>query len=177
VLFKTLSVIIKDNGKVCYAGKADTTTAESFFLPWKEVPNGTDFNTIGLTKNTNSGWFEFLDDALLKGKVYYRIKLTSGQNSSWSENVCAVLSADISCKFYPNPVDKALIVVVIGVELPITDRFGKPMIAETITGRAQNSRRIRTRTRDLCYKHCFRKKPNRLITEKLVKKIISERTQ
>lgn len=168
-LIQNLSVTIKDNGRGLLRWKSDTTTAESFFAVERST-NGTDFNTIGLTKNTGTGWFEFLDESLLKGKVWYRIKLTAGPISAYSEIVSAVLSADISCKFYPNPVDKVLIIRSdLGVEVLITDRFGKSWITEKLQAGLKVVD-VSGLEPGIYVITLFQKETNRLITEKLVKK-------
>ncbi len=166
---QNLSVTIKENGKGLLRWKSDTTTAESFFAVERST-NGADFNTIGLTKNTTAGWFEFLDESLLKGKVWYRIKLTAGQITAYSEIVSAVLSADISCKFYPNPVDKVLIVRSdLGVDVQITDRFGKLWITEKLQAGLKVVD-VSALEPGIYVITLFQKETNRLITEKLVKK-------
>jgi len=45
-------------------------------------------------------------------KNFYRVKLSTAQTSYYSSIISATPSADASCKFYPNPVDKVLIVKV-----------------------------------------------------------------
>jgi hypothetical protein len=164
-----LSVIIKDNCKGLLRWKSGTIPGESFFTVEKST-NGIDFGVIGITKNTNTGWFEFLDDAPSKGKIYYRIKLTDGQTLVYSEIVFATLSPDISCKFYPNPVDKVLIVrSEQGVELQITDRFGKPLISERLQAGLKVVD-VSSLEPGIYVITLFQKESNRLITEKLVKK-------
>ena len=125
-----LTVTIRDNSKGLLRWRTDSILAESFFSVEKST-NGIDYNVIGVTKNKGTGWYEFLDDSPLKGKLFYRIRLSSGLTDTYSQAVTTILSADVSCKFYPNPVDKALIVRnEFPLELQIADRFGKPLIAE-----------------------------------------------
>jgi hypothetical protein len=165
----SLTVTQKDN-KALLRWKSDSLpVAESFYAVERSY-NGVDFNLVGITKNTSGGWFEFLDEAPPKGKIFYRVKLSMAQTSYYSEIIGATPSADASCKFYPNPVDKVLIVrCELGVEIQITDGSGKPIIAEKLQGGLK--------VIDVSFLEpgvyvitLFQKETNKLVTEKLVKK-------
>ncbi len=166
---QNLSITVKDNTKGLLRWKSNILPAESFFAVEKSN-NGTDFNIVGILRNTPAGVYEFLDDAPSKGKIYYRIKLTMGSTSIYSEIISITLTADISCKFYPNPVDKALIIRSEStVELQINDRFGKILIAE----RLQPGLKVvdvSSLEAGIYVITLFQKETNRLITDKLVKK-------
>ena len=165
----SLTVTQKDN-KALLRWKSDSLPAAESFYAVERSNNGVDFNLVGVTKNIFGGWFEFLDEAPPKGKIFYRVKLSNTQTSYYSEIIGATPSADASCKFYPNPVDKVLIVrCELGVEIQITDGSGKPLIAEKMQGGLK--------VIDVSFLEpgvyvitLFQKETNKLVTEKLVKK-------
>lgn len=166
---QNLSITVKENSKGLLRWKSDELPPESFFAV-ERSNNGTDFNVVGVIKNTVTGSYEFLDDAPSKGKIYYRIRLTSGTTSSHSEIISATVTADISCKFYPNPVDKALIIRSEStVELQITDRFGKTLIADRLQAGLKVVD-VSSLEPGIYVITLFQKETNRLITDKLVKK-------
>jgi hypothetical protein len=164
-----LSVRIKDNSKAVLRWYADSLVAETFFSIEKST-NGIDFNVIGVTKSTGKGWYEFLDESSLKGKVFYRLKLSNDNSSSYSEMVTTVLSAEVSCKFYPNPVDKALIVrSELPVDLQIADKFGKPLIVEKLQAGLKVID-VSALEPGAYIITLYQKEGNRLLTETLIKK-------
>jgi Secretion system C-terminal sorting domain len=164
-----LTITIKDNSKGLLRWRTTSIPGESFFTI-ERSNNGTDFNVVGIIKNTASGSFEFLDDAASKGKIFYRIKLTMLSAITYSEIISATLSADLSCKFYPNPVDKVLIVrSESAVELQITDKFGKPLISDHLQPGLKVVD-VSSLEPGIYVITLFQKETNRLITEKLVKK-------
>ncbi|GAC1588841.1 MAG: hypothetical protein NVS3B8_02750 [Chitinophagaceae bacterium] len=123
--------VTEKDKKTILRWKADSLPAAESFYVVERSNNGIDFSLVGITKSTNRGWIEFLDESPPKGKIFYRVKLSTGQTSFYSEMVAAIPSADVSCKFYPNPVDKVLIVrSEAAVDLLISDNFGKPLISD-----------------------------------------------
>ncbi len=164
-----LSVRIKDNSKAILRWYADSSVAETFFSIEKST-NALDFNVIGVTKSTGKGWYEFLDESSLKGKVFYRLKMSNNNSTTYSEMVTTILSAEVSCKFYPNPVDKALIVrSEVPVDIQIADKFGRPLIVEKL--------QVGLKVIDVSALEpgaylitLYQKEGNRLLTETLIKK-------
>ena len=163
------SISQKDN-KALLRWKCDSLPGTESFYAVERSNNGTDFNLVGAAKNNAGGWFEFVDDAPPRGKIFYRVKLSTPQTSYYSEMVAAMPFADASCKFYPNPVDKVLIVrSESGVEVQITDAFGKPLITEKL----QSGLKIidvSSLEPGIYVITLFQKETNKLVTEKLVKK-------
>lgn len=126
--FNNISVAIKDNYKVVLKWQLLPVGEEGFFAV-ERSDNGIDFNAISLIKSTTGGWFDFIDDAAPKGKMYYRIKFSGNNTVYYSTIVNANPSGDLLCKFYPNPVDKMLIVrSEMPVDIQIADKFGKPVL-------------------------------------------------
>ncbi|MEP6728037.1 MAG: T9SS type A sorting domain-containing protein [Bacteroidota bacterium] len=163
------SVVQKDN-KALLRWKSDSLPAAESFYAVERSGNGTDFSLVGITKNTSGGWFEFLDDAPAKGKIFYRVKLSTAQTSYYSEIISATPFADASCKFYPNPVDKVLIVKSeFGVEIQIADGSGKALINEKLQGGLKVID-VSSLEPGIYVITLFQKETNKLVTDKLVKK-------
>jgi Secretion system C-terminal sorting domain len=166
----SFSVSQKDN-KAFLRWKSDLQPAgtESFYAVERSF-NGVDFNLVGVTKNVSGGWFEFVDDAPPKGKIFYRVKFSTAQGSYYSAMLSATPQADVSFKFYPNPVDKVLIVrSELGVELQISDAFGKALLAEKIPAGLKIID-VSSLEPGIYVITLFQKETNKLVTEKLIKK-------
>jgi len=164
-----LAATIRDNNKVSLKWQTSQLLNESFFVVERSI-NGSDFTAIGVLKNTERGSFEFVDDGAIKGKAYYRVKFTSGQNYSYSPIISATLSGDASCRFYPNPVDKALIIRSDWpVDVQIADKMGKPIISSRLPAGLKIVD-VSALEPGVYVITLFQKDPNRLVTEKLVKK-------
>lgn len=165
----SFSVGQKDN-KALLKWKSDSLPAAESFYAVERSSNGTDFSMIGITKNTNGGWFEFVDDAPIRGKLFYRVKFTTAQTSFYSRVVSANPSADASCKFYPNPVDKVLIVrSELPVEVQISDTYGKPVMADKLQG-GLKIMDVSALEPGIYVITLLQRETNKLVTEKLVKK-------
>jgi hypothetical protein len=169
VPFEGLAATVKDISKVSLRWQTAAQLSESFYVIERSI-NGSDFVTIGVIKNSEPGAYEYVDDAPPRGKMYYRVKITSGQNSLYSTAVSVMISGDVSCKFYPNPVDKALIIrSEWPLDLVIADKFGKPVISSRLPAGLKIVD-VSTLEPGIYVITLFQKEPNRLITEKLVKK-------
>jgi len=166
---RDFSVVQKDNMALLRWKSDSLPGAESFYAVERST-NGTDFSLVGATKNVSGGWFEFLDDAPLRGKIFYRIKLSTPQTSFYSSIIAASPFTDPTCKFYPNPVDKVLIVrSELGVEVQIADASGKPLIAEKLPGGLKVID-VSALEPGIYVITLFQKETNKLVTDKLVKK-------
>lgn len=164
-----LAATVSNNSRVALRWQTTLLPDESFFVIERSL-NGVDFNAIGVIKNSTRGVIEFMDDAPIKGKAYYRIKTTSGQEFVYSSIISATLSGDISCRFYPNPVDKALIIRSDGpLEVQIADKFGKPLISSRLPAGLKIVD-VSSLEPGVYVITLFQKDSNRLLTEKLVKK-------
>ena len=162
------TVTQKDN-KSLLRWKSDSLPPAESFYAIERSNNGTDFSPVGITKNTNGGWFEFLDDAP-KGKLFYRVKLSTAQTSYYSEVIAATPSADVSCKFYPNPVDKVLIIKSeLNIDLQISDANGKQLIAEKLQGGLKVID-VSSLEPGIYVITLFQKETNKIVVDKLVKK-------
>jgi hypothetical protein len=77
----------------------------------ERASNDRAFEVVGLIKySTGKPWAEWIDEAPLPGKNVYRVKIVNtNAPPTFTLSVTAMLSGDLSFKFYPNPVDNMLI--------------------------------------------------------------------
>jgi len=109
--FVNFSAVVKDLNKVWLQWTVDRSEAGDYFI----IERGTDenhFETIGvLRKSVNSDRYELTDIAPPNGIDLYRIRYTGRDGRVvFSKALQVSLSGDIDFKFYPNPVDKLLII-------------------------------------------------------------------
>jgi len=162
------SVTERDN-KAVLRWRADSLSNETFYAV-ERSSNGVDFFPVGLSKYANGGWFEFTDDAPPRGKLHYRVKMTNGSRSFYSTALEATPVSDISLRFYPNPVDKVLIVKTeMGVDVQISDNYGKALIAERIPAGIKVMD-VSSLEPGIYVITLIQKDSNRIISEKLIKK-------
>ena len=164
-------IVAEKDKKILLRWKADSLPSAENFYAVERSSNGIDFNMVGVIKTTNSGWIEFSDDSPPKGKIFYRVKFSASQASYYSEMIAATSSsADISCKFYPNPMDKVLIVrSEAGVDVQISDQSGKPLITDKFPGGIKIID-VSALEPGVYVITLFQKETGRQLTEKLVKK-------
>lgn len=165
------SVSVKDNYKASLRWRTNGNKDEESFFSIEKSYNNNDFVIAGVLKKTQGEWVEFLDESLSRGRVYYRIKQTSGNQAPvYSQTVAVSLSGEAFCKFYPNPVDKVLIVrSELPVDIQISDKFGKQLF----TSHQEAGLRlvdVSSLEPGLYIITLFQKDANRMISEKLVKK-------
>ena len=163
-------IVSEKDKKILLRWKADSLPSAENFYAVERSNNGIDFNLVGVIKTTNSGWIEFLDESPPKGKIFYRVKFSTSQASYYSEMIATSSSVDISCKFYPNPVDKVLIVrSEAGVDVQISDQSGKPLITDKFPGGIKVID-VSALEPGIYVITLFQKETGRQLTEKLVKK-------
>ena len=163
-------IVSEKDKKILLRWKADSLPSPENFYAVERSNNGIDFNLVGVIKTTNSGWIEFLDESPPKGKIFYRVKFSTSRASYYSEMIAASSSVDISCKFYPNPVDKVLIVrSEAGVDVQISDQSGKPLITDKFPGGIKVID-VSALEPGIYVITLFQKETGRQLTEKLVKK-------
>ena len=77
----------------------------------ERASNDRPFEVVSLIKYTpGKPWAEWIDEAPAPGKNVYRVKVVNTNvAATFSGTVTAMLSGDLSFKFYPNPVDNMLI--------------------------------------------------------------------
>jgi Secretion system C-terminal sorting domain len=128
-LILNFSLTVTENSKPLL--RWQSAAGKETFYSIERSGNGVDYEVIGVIKGVGSAdtFLAFTDDAPSRGKIYYRVKITTEKQVFVSEVVSAIISDDISCKFYPNPVDKMLIVRSdLPVDIQVTDTWGKSFI-------------------------------------------------
>ena len=134
-----ITATVKNRNKVVLQWNLEKVTGGGFSTI-ERSRNGVDYEAIGVLKTGNNIFRqEFEDEMPSNGVNYYRIKFspTIGQPKI-SQVVNAAVAGDLSCKFYPNPVDKLLIVRSESpVDIQLTDAFGKTRINQKSSGGLQ----------------------------------------
>ena len=136
---RQITATIKNRNKVVLQWNLDKPSAGGFSTI-ERSRNGKDYESIGVLKTgRNIVRQEFEDEMPVNGVNYYRIRFspTEGQIKI-SPVVNASVAGDLSCKFYPNPVDKLLIVrSELPVDIQLIDAFGKIRITQKSSGGLQ----------------------------------------
>jgi hypothetical protein len=164
------SLFVREDKKVVLRWQA--RVAADVFFSVERSNNGLDYEVVGVIKSgvPTSSILEFSDDAPPRGKIYYRLKCGSEKKVFFSEPVSAIISADISCRFYPNPVDKLLIVRSdLPVDIQINDEWGKSFIITHLEPglRVLDLAALPSGTYLITLQQ---KENNKIVTERLVKK-------
>ena len=124
--FTNFTAAVREYNKVWLQWDVDSVEDGDYFVIQRST-DGVIFETIGaLRKTGNNNHYELTDLAPPNGIDLYRIKYT-GQNGDplYSKQVQLSLSGDVDFKFYPNPVDKLLIIrTEHTVEIQIVDALG-----------------------------------------------------
>lgn len=97
--------------------------------------NQKDFEMIGVIKvGCLDNSFEFVDEKPAVIRNYYRIKMQDHDGRNFYSNTLSAGMTDSTfCKFYPNPVDKLLILrSVYSAVVKISDLTGKPRIIQQL---------------------------------------------
>jgi len=165
-----ITATIKNRNKVVLQWNIEKPSGAGFSTI-ERSRNGVDFESIGVLK-TGSNIYrqEFEDEMPSNGVNYYRIKFSSGQGQSRiSPVVNASVAGDLSCKFYPNPVDKLLIVRSESpVDIQLTDAFGKTRINQRSSGGLQLVD-VSLLEKGLYIITITQKESNKTMSEKLIK--------
>jgi hypothetical protein len=105
-----ISTSIREQGKVQLRWSVSDNGGIEYFAV-ERASNDRGFEVVGLMKHlTGKPWFEWVDEAPLPGKNVYRVKIVhSDAPATFTLPATAMLSGELSFKFYPNPVDNMLI--------------------------------------------------------------------
>lgn len=134
-----ITATVKNRNKVFLQWSLDKPSGGGFSTI-ERSRNGLDYEAIGVLKTGGSVVRqEFEDEMPVNGINYYRIKFSpTVGNPKISPVANASVAGDLSCKFYPNPVDKLLIVRSESpVDIQLTDAFGKTRIIQKSSGGLQ----------------------------------------
>jgi hypothetical protein len=167
---RQITATVKNRNKVVLQWNLDNP-AGAGFATIERSRNGVDFESIGVLKTgSNIIRQEFEDEMPSNGINYYRIKFSPTEGrSKISPVVNASVAGDLSCKFYPNPVDKLLIVRSESpVDIQLTDAFGKTRIIQKSSGGLQLVD-VSLLEKGLYIITITQKESNKTMTEKLMK--------
>ena len=167
---KHITATVKNRNKVILQWNLDNPSGAGF-ATIERSRNGVDFEAIGVLKTGNNIIRqEFEDEMPSNGINYYRIKFSPTEGrSKISPVVNASVAGDLSCKFYPNPVDKLLIVRSASpVDIQLTDAFGKTRIIQKSSGGLQLVD-VSLLEKGLYIITITQKESNKTMTEKLMK--------
>jgi hypothetical protein len=164
--------------------RMDTKDPKRIILDWSCSPlesqqfftierskNGNNFDVIGVIKgNKGQSLFEFTDEKPAHSNNFYRIKTVFSEDVPvYSKIVSKGVSIAQFFKFYPNPVEKYLIVRTESpIELKITDPLNKVRISKQLEVGLQLVD-VNSLEKGLYIITVFQKESNRLITDKLIK--------
>ena len=100
----------REQGKVQVRWTSSELAGIEYFAI-ERASNDRGYEVVGLIKHmAGRPWAEWVDEAPHPGKNVYRVKVVySNAHQTYTLPVTAMLSGDLSFKFYPNPVDNMLI--------------------------------------------------------------------
>ena len=134
-----ITATVKNRNKVVLQWYLDKPSAGGFSTI-ERSRNGIDYESIGVLKTgRNIVRQEYEDEMPVNGINYYRIKFSPTEGKFRISPVAsASVAGDLSCKFYPNPVDKLLIVrSELPVDIQLIDSYGKIRINQKSSGGLQ----------------------------------------
>jgi hypothetical protein len=110
-LFSNFSYTVKEDNKIFLQWQADSISADDYFVI-ERSEDGNSFETIGAIKKTSDNiQYELANNTSISGYDFYRIKYVGKEGRIfYSKSLQISTSKNFSLKFYPNPVDKLLIV-------------------------------------------------------------------
>jgi hypothetical protein len=110
-LFSNFSYIIKDDNKVMLQWQADSIPVDDYFVI-ERSEDGNNFETIGVIKKASiDNQYEVADNSSVTGYNFYRIKYAARSGRIfYTKSIQINTGRNVALKFYPNPVDKLLIV-------------------------------------------------------------------
>jgi hypothetical protein len=161
---------IKDHGKIILQWSCAALKAEQFFTI-ERSKNGKDFEVIGGIKGKKGqGIFEFTDERPSTTNNFYRIRSIDAANKEvFSKIISKGIATARFSSFYPNPVEKYLIVrTETPVEIKIVDQLNKVRISKQLEMGLQLVD-VGQLEKGLYFITLFHKASNRVISDKLIK--------
>ena len=139
LVFTNFSAVVKDAGKVWLQWDVDHAVEGDYFII-ERTGDGEHYETIGaLRKEGNIDHYELMDIAPPNGTDLYRIRYTAQDGGLvYSKSLQVSLSGLVDFKFYPNPVDKLLIIRTAHVvDIQMMDAFGIVRLTKHLTAGIQ----------------------------------------
>jgi len=169
-MFVNFSGIVREYNKVWLQWDVDSTEDGDFFVI-ERAKEGEQFETIGIVRKTgDNNHYELTDIAPPNGTDNYRIKYTGqGGRVAYSKMIPMSLSGAVSFKFYPNPVDKLLIIRTEHlVEIQVIDAIGSIRLSKHLQPGIQVIN-LSSLERGVYILHVSDKESNRVTSNQLVK--------
>ncbi|HTQ63678.1 MAG TPA: T9SS type A sorting domain-containing protein [Puia sp.] len=169
--FSDFSCVLKNTGNVELQWKMTNNNADGDYFVVERSVDGDHFETVGALKisDTITG-YALIDNSPYNGSDFYRIKYISKSGKSVYSKVSQVnLSASVDFKFYPNPVDKLLIIRTShNIDIDIIDAAGSTRLNKQIAPGLQivNTASLE---KGVYVLKIADKESNRIISEQLVK--------
>jgi hypothetical protein len=161
--------VLKDNKNVLQWSL--TVTKKNVFYVIERSSDGNHFEVIGAIKESGQrDSFEFVDERPVNQKNYYRIKISGSEYEElYSEVITINNNNGFECRFYPNPVDKLLIVrSALAGELQIADPVSRVRIRQALKQGLQTVD-VSTLERGIYFITFYENATNKVLTEKLIK--------
>ncbi|MEO5997644.1 MAG: T9SS type A sorting domain-containing protein [Chitinophagaceae bacterium] len=169
IIFLSSKPLVKDN-RILLQWKSSGLEKSGFYIIERSIDEKV-YEVIGVIKAGEVGdAYEFLDEKPSRSKNYYRIKMPlTDKKTVYSHTITAGIAGSIFCKFYPNPVDKLLILRSdYTVELKITDETGKVRILKQLQPGLQ-SVDVSSLEKNIYIITISQQESNQVISKKLIK--------
>ena len=124
--FADFSCAVKNTNSVELSWKINSTSDGDYFIVERSL-DGLRYETVSALKITDTSQaYNLTDNSPMNGTDFYRIKYISKSGRIiYSRTMQVTLSADVDFKFYPNPVDKLLIIRTShNIEIEVLDAVG-----------------------------------------------------
>jgi hypothetical protein len=169
--FSDFSCVLKNAGNVELQWKMAGNNTEGDYFVVERSADGDHFETVGAIKITDTTrGYALTDNSPSNGSDFYRIKFISKSGKSIYSKVTRVnLSGSVDFKFYPNPVDKLLIIRTShNIDIDIIDAAGATRLNKQIAPGLQivNTASLE---KGVYVLKIADKESNRIVSEQLVK--------
>ena len=169
-IFLNTKTDIKDQKKIILQWSCAALSSDQFFTI-ERSKDGKDFEVIGAIKGrTGQGVFEFTDEMPSERNNLYRIRSVISENKEiFSKIISRGVANARFCSFYPNPVEKYLIIRTESpVEVKVVDQLNKVRISKQLEVGLQLLD-VGTLEKGMYFITLYQKESNRLISDKLIK--------
>jgi hypothetical protein len=169
--FTDFSCTVRGSNTVDIFWKVNNNTHDGDYFIVERSVDGMRYETVSALKIVDTALnYGVTDNSPQNGTDFYRIKFISkGGRIIYSKTMQVVLSADVDFKFYPNPVDKLLIIRTShNIDIQITDAQGTLRMSKQFQPGLQVVN-ISTLERGSYVLKVADKESNRIVSEQLLK--------
>ncbi|MBC6492017.1 T9SS type A sorting domain-containing protein [Flavihumibacter stibioxidans] len=138
LVIKLEDPVMTSQGKVMLSWTTGHAYKGGYFNVERSVYPDGPFEVVAVLRQDSAGG-RFVDELPLRGKSHYRLKWVHADGTSYFSRLAATsFSGDMTCRFYPNPVDNMLIVrSEQALDLVLTDQNGKTRLNLKLTAGLQ----------------------------------------